>query len=71
VLEEKVIRRVGETQTRRVEIRLICATNRDLQQDDRAGTFREDLYYRMNLVATTTHPSANEPPTSNHSPTTS
>jgi Nif-specific regulatory protein len=50
VLEEKVIRRVGETQTRRVDVRLICATNRDLQQDVRAGKFREDLFYRMNVV---------------------
>jgi len=50
VLEEKVIRRVGETQTRRVEVRLICATNRDLQEDVRAGKFREDLFYRMNVV---------------------
>jgi transcriptional regulator with GAF, ATPase, and Fis domain/tetratricopeptide (TPR) repeat protein len=50
VLEEKVIRRVGETQTRRVEVRLICATNRDLQEDVRSGRFREDLFYRMNVV---------------------
>jgi Nif-specific regulatory protein len=51
VLEEKVIRRVGETQTRRVDVRLICATNRDLQLDVRAGKFREDLFYRMNVVS--------------------
>ena len=51
VLEEKVIRRVGETQTRRVDVRLICATNRDLKEDVRAGKFREDLYYRMNVVS--------------------
>jgi Nif-specific regulatory protein len=51
VLEEKVIRRVGETQTRRVDIRLICATNRDLAEEVRAGRFREDLFYRMNVVA--------------------
>ncbi len=51
VLEEKVIRRVGETQTRRVDVRLICATNRDLKEDVRAGKFREDLFYRMNVVS--------------------
>jgi Nif-specific regulatory protein len=50
VLEEKVIRRVGETETRRVDVRLICATNRSLEQEVRAGRFREDLFYRMNVV---------------------
>ncbi len=51
VLEDKVIRRVGETQIRRVDVRLICATNRDLERDVREGRFRQDLFYRMNVVA--------------------
>jgi transcriptional regulator with PAS, ATPase and Fis domain len=50
VLDEKVIRRVGETEPRLVDVRLICATNRELRQDVEAGHFREDLYYRMNGV---------------------
>jgi Nif-specific regulatory protein len=51
VLEERIIRRVGETQTRQVDVRLICATNRNLEDDLRSGKFREDLYYRMNVVS--------------------
>jgi Nif-specific regulatory protein len=50
VLEDKVIRRVGETQIRRVDVRLICATNRDLDRDVKDGRFRQDLFYRMNVV---------------------
>jgi Nif-specific regulatory protein len=50
VLDEKIIRRVGETQTRHVDVRMICATNRHLEDEAKAGRFREDLYYRMNVV---------------------
>jgi Nif-specific regulatory protein len=50
VLDEKVVRRVGETQPRQVDVRLVCATNRDLRQEVRAGRFREDLFYRVNGV---------------------
>jgi transcriptional regulator with GAF, ATPase, and Fis domain/Tfp pilus assembly protein PilF len=50
VLDEKVIRRVGETEPRLVDVRLICATNRELRQEVGAGRFREDLFYRMNGV---------------------
>ncbi len=51
VLEEKTIRRVGETDTRRVDVRMICATNLDLPTEVAARRLREDLYYRMNVVA--------------------
>jgi len=50
VLEEKVIRRVGDTEPRMVDVRLICATNRNLADEVKTGRFREDLYYRMNVV---------------------
>ncbi|GBC80227.1 Transcriptional regulatory protein ZraR [bacterium HR09] len=47
VLEEKQLVRVGGTQPVRVDFRVVCATNRDLEQAVREGTFREDLYYRL------------------------
>lgn len=50
VLEEKVIRRVGDTEPRMVDVRLICATNKDLMDEVKTGRFREDLFYRINVV---------------------
>ncbi|MFN3412543.1 MAG: sigma-54-dependent transcriptional regulator [Thermoanaerobaculum sp.] len=47
VIEEKQLVRVGGTQPVRVDFRVVCATNRDLEQAVREGTFREDLYYRL------------------------
>jgi NtrC-family two-component system response regulator AlgB len=50
LLQEKRYERVGETQTRVCDVRLLAATNRDLNAAVAAGTFREDLLYRLNVI---------------------
>ena len=50
VLQEKTFDRLGGTGTLSVDARIICATQRDLKKEVRSGSFREDLYYRLNVV---------------------
>lgn len=56
VLEEGEIRRVGDTQYRNVDVRVICATNRRLADEVKAGRFREDLFYRLNVITISVPP---------------
>lgn len=51
VLQERQMERVGGTQPIKLDIRLIAATNRNLEDEVRSGRFRQDLYYRLNVVA--------------------
>ena len=53
VLQERQFERVGGTRTIEVDVRIIAATNRNLEEAIRAGTFRQDLYYRLNVISLT------------------
>ena len=55
-IQERQITRVGEARATNIDIRILAATNRDLQTEVREGRFREDLYYRMNVVKLTLPP---------------
>ena len=50
VLQEREFKRVGDAQTRKADVRIISASNRDLESQVRDGSFREDLFYRLNVV---------------------
>jgi len=49
-LQERAFERVGENRTRHADVRIVAATNRNLEEDVRGGRFREDLFYRLNVV---------------------
>lgn len=49
-IQERVIRRVGGTEDAKIEVRIIAATNRDLEDMVKDGSFRQDLYYRLNVI---------------------
>lgn len=53
LLQEREYERIGEAKVRRANVRVIAATNRSLAEDVRAGKFREDLFYRLNVISVT------------------
>ena len=60
-IEEKSVTRVGDNRPRPVNIRIVAATNRDLEKAVESGRFREDLYYRLNVVRLTVPPLRERP----------
>ena len=61
VLQEREYERLGENKVREANVRVIAATNRDLKASIRAGDFREDLYYRLNVISVTVPPLRDRP----------
>ncbi len=58
LLQERCYERIGETRTRASNVRILAATNRDLEAELAAGSFREDLFYRLNVIEVTLPPLA-------------
>ncbi len=56
VLQNKEIKRLGENTIRKIDVRILAATNKDLKQMIAEGSFREDLYYRLNVISITVPP---------------
>ncbi len=56
VLSDETIRRLGDTRDLRIDVRIVAATHRDLAAETKAGRFREDLYYRLNVLPITLPP---------------
>jgi DNA-binding NtrC family response regulator len=61
VLQTGRFERLGSSETRRVDVRLICATNADLRREIAAGRFREDLFYRLNVIELSVPPLSERP----------
>jgi transcriptional regulator with PAS, ATPase and Fis domain len=55
-LQEGEFRRIGETRVRRADVRIISATNKEIRKEVREGRFREDLFYRLNVISITLPP---------------
>lgn len=61
LLQERTYERVGETRTRSADVRVVAATNRPIAESVKAGTFREDLFYRLNVITVTMPPLRERP----------